>query len=335
MTDKPEWMTRVADQAGAEAPVPGVVAPPINPKLTLHVDGDYLAYYCSGNDETDAARARQNVLDKLESGRVMSGSGKVVVHLTMSGSHKGHRYQAATVKPYQAQRSSSRRPKNWEFLREYLETYDGDAFTIKLWRDREADDGIAFAAENALALYGTPLVVIYTRDKDMRMLPGLHLDWMTYQLTEVPPGAYAIHRSPDGLLYGLKWFWQQMLQGDTADNIPGLPKLDGKLCGEVRARSALAGTESVLDAFDVVSQGYIQHYGEEWADRLVEQAALLWLRRDREASVTNYLGFLPGLGHPNVAEVAQASIRLNERIKESNATLDTIYRNAFSSEDAG
>lgn len=276
------------------------------------------------------ARARQNVLDKLESGRVMSGSGKVVVHLTMSGSHKGHRYQAATVKPYQAQRSSSRRPKNWEFLREYLETYEGDAFTVKLWRDREADDGIAFAAENAMVLYGTPLVVIYTRDKDMRMLPGLHLDWMTYQLTEVPPGAYAIQRSPDGLLYGLKWFWQQMLQGDTADNIPGLPKLDGKTVGEARARAALAGTESVLDAFHVVKQGYAQHYGKGWEDHLVEQACLLWLRRDVRANPTNFLAYFPGMNTLGMKGVVEAAIRLNERIKESNAALDAIHRNAGS-----
>ena len=328
-------MKAAADQAGAQAPVPGSVAPPMNPKLGLHVDGDYLAYYCSGNDDTDPARARQNVLDKLYTSRLMSGAGHVVMHLTMGGSHKGHRYQAATVKPYQGQRSSGRHPKNWEFLREYLETYDGPDFKVKLWRDREADDGIAFAAENAARLYGTPYIVICTRDKDMRMLPGLHLDWMTYQLTEVPPGAYSITRSPDGLQYGLKWFWLQMLQGDTADNIPGLPKLDGKQCGEARAKSALAGTSSVIEAFDIVAAGYHDHYGSEWADRFVEQASLLWLRRDRQADITNFLGWLPGLGHPRISTVVEASIRLQERIKESNATLDAIHRNAIQAADAG
>jgi len=318
-----------------DQPMPGTVLPPLNPKLTLHVDGDYAAYFCSGNDETEPGLARQLLLNKLEAGRAIVGAGKIVVHLTVSGSHKGYRYQVATVKPYQGQRNSGRRPKNWEFLRTYMETYTGDAFKVKLWKDREADDGLAFVAANTAELYGQPVAAIYTADKDMRMLPGLHVDWNNYLVTEVPPGAYEVKRSPDGLVYGLKWFWLQMLQGDTADNIPGLPRLGGQLCGPKRAEQALAGTESVVEAFDIVAAGYAQHYGEEWQDRFVEQAALLWLRRDKNASVRDFLGYLPAMNHPGMTRVIEAAARLEARVLEAYAEIESIRRAAVQAANAG
>lgn len=315
--------------------MPGVVLPPLNAKLTLHVDGDYAAYFCSGNDETEPGRARQILLDKIEAGRAIVGASKVVVHLTMSGSHKGYRYQVATVKPYQGQRAGGRRPVNWEFLRTYMETYSGTAFKVKLWKDREADDGIAFVAANTVQLYNEPVAAIYTADKDMRMLPGLHVDWKNYLVTEVPPGAYEVLRSPDGLVYGLKWFWLQILQGDTADNIPGLPRLNGQLCGEARASKYLAGTESVVEAFDKVAAAYAVHYGEEWQDRFVEQAALLWLRRDTGASVRDFTSCMPAMNHPGMSRVLAAAARLEVRVLEAFDEIERIRRAAVQAANAG
>jgi hypothetical protein len=315
--------------------MPGVVLPAVNKDLTLHVDGDYLAYFCSGNDECEPGRARANVLNKLEAGRAIVGASKIVVHLTMSGSHKGYRYYIATVKPYQGQRSGSRRPKNWEFLRNYLETYQGDAFSVKLWKDREADDGMAFVAHNCVELYKQPVAAIYTADKDMRMLPGLHVDWNTYQVVEVPKGAYDIKRSPDGLQYGYRWFWLQMLQGDSADAIPGLPLYLGKKVGEVTAGKALAQAENHIEAFNVVTRMYAENYGEEWQDRFAEQAALLWLRTDAGASVRNFAGFLPAMNHPGVARVLAAFNRLETRVLEQHAEIESIRLAALQAANAG
>lgn len=279
--------------------------------LVLHVDGDYLAYYASGPDDRSAGEARKQALELIETYKLRTGSTSVVVHNTVSGSHKGERFLIATVKPYQGQRDPGRKPKNYAYLREWLLNYGrGAAFTAKNWSTREADDGIAacalFAVNQPL---GPGYVAIATRDKDLRMLPGLHVNWITKDLTRVPPGGYDIV-GPDVLQYGLKFFWYQMLAGDTADNIPGLEKYRGdfdkslndfkfKPMGPKTADKMLEDCPNNEAAYYRVTELYINAYSKfneegallnpgEWADRFVEQAALLWMRCGNQAEVADF-----------------------------------------------
>jgi len=250
-------------------------AVPILHGRTLYLDGDGLAYYCAGNDETTVAEARSRVSEKVEGMRRASGAGKVTILLTGSGGHKGHRYAVARVKPYQGQRANSRRPKNWQALREMLEQgLFGDE--VKTFHDREADDafGQYGHADPANTVHGT-------QDKDMRMVPGWHIDWKDNRMFYLPPDAY--EATFNDKLYGLKWFWSQMLQGDTADFIPGLPKAYGKLCGEVGAAKILAGTSNNAEAANAVAHAYKSHYAERWLTEMLEQAVLLWMRRGPRA----------------------------------------------------
>ena len=84
-----------------------------------------------------------------------------------------------------------------------------------------------------------------------------------------------------------------MLQGDTADNIPGLPKWYGKLCGAITAAKLLDGITSNDDAFGLVYAGYEAEYGDEADDRFIEQALLLWMRDDLQADIGNVQQVLP------------------------------------------
>ncbi len=286
-----------------------------------HIDGDYLAYFAAGGDEMPVGTARRVAAERIEAFREMSGSAKALVHLTAADSTKGDRFLAATVKPYQGQRSSGRRPKNWAALRDYLENSEYVTFERKLWHDREADDGMALASFQAR----DPVIqtVIATKDKDMRMLAGTHIDWTHYTLTEVPKGTYELIGPYDGLVYGHKWFWLQMLQGDTADNIPGLPRLFGKLCGEKGAAKYLAGTTCNEEAMDRVEDAYIDHYGERAHDAMAEQATLLWLR-----SGSSPIDFI------RVCPLPAAAQRLKQRIDEQRETLNRIHAQAAAHEDA-
>lgn len=301
------------EAAPVVAPVPEQV-----PGRVLHMDGDLLCYACGGNDDTTVAQSRFNALRRIEQMREMSGSERTVLHLTTSSSTKGDRRVIAQVKPYQGQRDSSRRPRNWGYLRELFETFAPQAqLSVKLWATREADDGMSFAA--AHSAYSLNPVVIGSGDKDLRMNTGCwHIDWTTLDMTFVPAGAFEVVGANDKV-YGLRWFWLQMLHGDTADNIPGLPRLDGKPVGPVRADKVLGGADTHLAAFDAVRDAYQLEYGAEWADRFAEQAGLLWMRRDAAASIADFLGHMPGLGHPGVEELIAATGRLIERVKEANA----------------
>lgn len=277
----------IAKVAGASPMAQGSV--PVTPGRTLFVDGDGLAYYCAGNDDTSAGEARERLVDKVKGAIRQVGAESATILLTASGSHKGHRYAIARVKPYQAQRSGSRRPANWQALRDYMVSAEFP-FAVEQSFDAEADDLFGYHA------YRNPSqTVIYTQDKDMRMLPGMHLDWVSHRLhrVEAVPHAswsyywQAIDSEFNDKQYGPKWFWLQMLHGDTADNIPGLPKYRTKDAkgndtlkpvGEVTAGKFLEGMDNCHSAS--VAALYENYYGERWLVEMLEQACLLWMRRE-------------------------------------------------------
>lgn len=273
---------------------------PLDPATDLHVDGDYAAYYFSGNDDTTLAQAKAKFIEAVRNVREIAGAGgQVVIHLSGGMSDKGQRFKIATVKPYQGQRDSSRRPKNWEGMRAWLElskTLPGTDWRVVTWLDREADDGVAAAAR--YAFQGGRVPAIYSRDKDFRMIPGRHVIWTTLERVQFNPNTWEL-RGPDGEVYGAKWFWLQMLAGDAADNIPGLEmqpaKKPGefKTCGMACAETRLLDAKDSREAYKTVRELYQLYYGGSWADRFVEQAALLWLRTDNKAALDNFLRAIP------------------------------------------
>lgn len=290
----------------------------------LLVDGDALAYTCAGSDSCSPGRARANLLDRVAKARALSGADTVEILLTGRGSPKGGRYKVATVKPYQGQRSSGRRPRQWEFLRGLLETGEVP-FPVVTTETLEADDLFMVRSHKL----GAENVVIHTQDKDMRMVPGWHVAWGDFALTFLPAGT-VLHEF-NGKVYGETWFWLQMLHGDTADNIPGLPGfVDGLYatgpnkglpkvvrCGEKSAlcrkvlELAREGYHSAL--YTTVRDGYVSYYGKaDASDRMLEQAVLLYMRH----SAVDPLCVLEGPGYlaPYANEFKGAAQRLRETL---------------------
>lgn len=316
----------IAAAAGEQQPMK-VVLPAKVPGRELHIDGDYAAYFCAGNDDTAPGIARRVTVERFEGMAAKCGAEKIIVHLTASGSDKGLRYFAATVKPYQAQRKGSRKPKNWQYLRDFLETYDGDRFRVKVWQNREADDGIALCAYHGIKS-GNP-IVIATRDKDMRMLPGIHMDWMSQRIDAVVPlDTFSVKGEFTELQYGYKWLLLQLLQGDTADNIPGLERvvINGKTkqVGEKTAEDMLSIvdglciTDQLAAAWSIVEDAYESYYGETWAERMAEQLCLLYMRHDHSAWTGSWMlnDTLCDLAHPALVEAAGfLSVRIATEVK--------------------
>ena len=280
----------------------------------LLADGDALAYACSGAAGTSPGQARTLLAEKVRSAQKAAGCDSTRILLTARDSHKGHRYAVARVKPYQAQRSSGRRPDNWLFLRTILE--DGlPGYVTDSTNTAEADDlwgkySTSMGPEN---------VVILTQDKDGRMVPGYHMVWADHTLIYVAPDTWE-HVHADKV-YGRKWFWLQMLHGDNADNIPGLPKyINPKgnlaLCGEVTAGKLLADCANEAEARSTVLGLYRGYYGDDAWMHLLEQGILLWMRNDPNSSAMNVLA--PGNPFGPWAEaMVPARAEMMQRIAEA------------------
>lgn len=293
------------------------------PGMDLHVDGDYCAYYYAGNDETTLTAAKHNMLDSIRNVATVAGAGgRRVVHITAGGSDKAGRYDIATVKPYQGHRGGGSKPKNWEGMRLWLEGLKiAPDIHIKVWHDREADDGVAWAARYSWLMKQRPAIL--ARDKDFRMIPGRHIDWTTWTVYDTDPSTFFLDTgevdSNGPVFYGSKFFWKQMLMGDTADHIPGLEKIilpnaKGELvpkdCGQATASKVLEGAADDAECFRRVRDAYKATYALAWADRFAEQAGLLWLRTDKDADPANFLTAIPMVDQ----ELPDAIRRMKARI---------------------
>ena len=86
-----------------------------------------------------------------------------------------------------------------------------------------------------------------------------------------------------------------MLWGDAADNIPACPNTRtsreawGSGCSQILP-SPPADDDSAAHACVPSLQGAL---GRRWANRYVEQASLLWMRRTDQAQSTRWMAYLP------------------------------------------
>lgn len=312
-------LASVADEVGSLLDDAKIT--PASDLHTLHTDGDYAAYYFSGNDDTPLGTAKKNMVAHFEAAATISGAftNKVYVHITDPMSDKGQRYRIATVKDYQDNRGKSAKPKNWQGMRDFLQAgMPGSNMVIVNWTDREADDGAAFMTTADIETGRRPTIL--WRDKDWKIFPGNHMRWLDLEQINVPPGAFEVI-DDEGTVYGHKFFWLQMLMGDTADNIPGLEKITyinakgqpaAKNCGEVCAAEVLAGTENNEQAYYRVAQAYEEFYGPGWEVRFAEQAMLLWMRTGG-AHINDFLQIIPAARVDQINKAVQFIQRRMQR----------------------
>lgn len=292
---------------GTAAPMEPAAAQVVKGRV-LSIDGDMLCYQCGGSEDTSVAASRNMLRRKVDALGEASGADRVIVHLTASGSLKGDRALVPATKPYQQHRVGARRPKNWGYLRDWLGQYgQGQDFEVREWFDREADDAMAYCA------VAYPEHVIATKDKDLRMAPGWHIDWDVYDMHRVEADEY--RKEHNGKTYGFAWFLQQMLQGDTADGIRGLGRcaLAPRGCGEATARKLLAPATNKAEGCALVVDIYKQTFADAWADEFAQQAALLWIRRGRSALLDEFRAFLE-LPDEDAKALAAACLRMKQHV---------------------
>lgn len=287
----------------------GPTFPPTVPGRTVHIDADFLAYHVSyerKGEQVEFATMQHNAQVQVEKFRKFAGAEKVHLHLTPSTSTKGDRPALAIQKEYQSSRKEDK-PEKLHIVREWM----GRHFPATLWQIAEADDGMAQAAWAANKA-GTPeLCVILSKDKDLRMVPGLHLDWenLTFEQPVSETGkpntfgfTYLDTSKSSSKVggYGTKFFWSQMLTGDPVDTIQGLPLYCSKhlskpkRVGPVLAECLLSDVWNDKQAFDLIKTCYeatgrevgFKHWktGDTvpWQHVMVSEMQLLWMRRNPE-----------------------------------------------------
>lgn len=197
------------------------------------------------------------------------------------------REAVATVNRYKGNRDGKKKP----FHTKHLISYMLAKYNCVVANGMEADD--------MLGVYQRMQddTIIITRDKDLRINPGMHYGWQCGKQEAWGPeevdewgGIEVIEKSGKKQIKGtgLKFFYSQVLTGDTTDDYPGLPG-----CGAVKALEALGPLETEDDLRVTVAELYMQKYPDEWRERMTEQAQLAWMVNELTADGEPVMWELP------------------------------------------
>ena len=167
------------------------------------------------------------------------------IKIFLSGKQIPH-FRSLINPDYKANRKNLVKPQEVKELEWYLQ----DVLDAELVHGYEADDALGWNQSESS--------VICTIDKDLDMIPGVHYNFVSGK------GYYV------GQSTALKFFYKQMLIGDTTDYIFGI-----KGIGPVKAEKLLKDTKTEQEMFDIVYKLYND------PKRFVMNACCLWILRNK------------------------------------------------------
>jgi len=208
------------------------------------------------------SHALSNAKQLIERILLRTGADEYQLYLTGKGNY---REEIATILPYKGNRDSSHKPHHYDSIIRYL-TENWGAITVE---GIEADDAMSTAQMSGVYNRGFkryPDTCIATIDKDLDMVPGNHYNWNKDVL-------YFVDEET-----AMTWFYAQLIMGDATDNIQGIPG-----AGKKKAEKVLSSCETEEDMYWAVLDLYQAYYstlGYKPMDALIENARLLWMRRE-------------------------------------------------------
>ena len=211
-----------------------------------------------------------NYLDrKLYDAMEATGQHMYQIYLTHSDRELNFRHKTES---YKANRKDKVKPLMLDVARMYLRT------------EHEAEVVSGYEADDKLGIMQDDETIICSIDKDMWMIPGNHYDLRKKVLFNVSdPGE--LWPTKDGLIgTGFKWFCAQMLMGDSADNIKGIPNIGPKKTMEILDKHTSNDT-----LWCAVVKHYVEHLKDEAGKLLDINAQLLWIWRKENDSYRNYI----------------------------------------------
>lgn len=199
------------------------------------------------------------------------GCEEFTMYLTGDGNF---RHDIAKADVYKGNRKQPR-PKYYQNLRDYLVVQ----YQAEIIHGMEADDALAIE----LTKHGDSVICV-SRDKDLRQVPGWHYSYSVGNQLPFGPHKYselgelALFKMKSGNKLtggGLKFFYSQVLTGDTVDNYKGV-----KGAGPVAAYKLLNDCESHEDLLSKALGYYYDKHAENAAQLFLEQADLAWMVRE-------------------------------------------------------
>ena len=210
----------------------------------LVIDGDTIAYMIGWHhrDHTDEALIKHAVDQWLKDFFAIAGMKYYIGVLAPNNSSNCFRKNIYKYKPYKGNRTEKEEwIKFWEpIIRQHL----ADEWWFTLAPNHlETDDVVAAIVE------GNPKAVLCSPDKDLKQIPGFHLNYK--QNTEDSP------LQVDIIEYNTakRNLWTQVLTGDTTDNVNGITGM-----GEAKAKKLLDETQQLLWE-NAVQLAYQKQYG--------------------------------------------------------------------------
>ena len=180
------------------------------------------------------------------------------------------RYEIAKTKPYKGGRKQER-PWHYRNLLAYMEASYPVTFAT---HNLEADDMMAIAQTK-----DPDNTIVCSRDKDLLQVPGWHYSWELGRQAEFGPEYVEnpgyLNLSDKNKLSGTGYvfFAAQMLMGDPADSVPGLPKW-----GATKTYKWLEDCKD-LDHYRCRVHDAYASLNIDFYTYMIEQAQLLWLVR--------------------------------------------------------
>ena len=272
---------------------------------TLLLDGDIIIYQpcCIFNEDDDQSKRMimKNINQKIEKLMAAADCDKYIMFVTTKTN-----FRDFLVDDYKANREDVDRPVNLAWAkRRCVETLNNHYHQYL-----EADD--------LLGIYAGDDTVTWSLDKDIRQIPGNHLDDATGEIVTVTEQGVLRERVIVSKNTGKKkkkvyfdgtiGLYYQLLIGDNADNILGCAervnavRKSGKDAGQsyikrqgvgssqaiklLTSAALYRGDDSILrSAQKAVAREYHKIHGKNWKSALETQANLLFMVREQHGDI--------------------------------------------------
>lgn len=183
------------------------------------------------------------------------------IHLiVMLSGPSNFREDVATLRPYKGGRDPDHKPVHGPAILDYLDANYDTMYSV----NEEADDMMGYM--QMLHMHRGEMSCIATIDKDLDMIPGPHYNFHRKHF-------YYVEQDDAD-----RFFYYQLITGDSTDNIGGIPGMGPKKAEAFRQKWEKAGA-SLRGMYEEVRGLYEAEFGPNADEVLLENARLLWIRR--------------------------------------------------------